>query len=136
MSARALIDGSTFRIIDLKSSSRFAERTVNHLILQNKSSACYWRQKQKEWKLSPNPNATTTMRKDIAKDMKLHELKPCPFCGGEAKLSGLYIIGKTNAWAVYCGNSPSNFTCGAQITSITSEEDAVQNWNRRANDES
>lgn len=59
-------------------------------------------------------------------------LKPCPFCGGEAKLSGVYEIMGTKAWAVYCGRSPQDFSCGAQITSIYSEEDAIKNWNRRA----
>lgn len=66
--------------------------------------------------------------------MKTTDLKPCPFCGGTARLSGAYTIQGTTAWAVYCGKKPSDFTCGAQITSIESEEKAIEAWNRRAND--
>lgn len=63
------------------------------------------------------------------------DLKPCPFCGGEAKLSGQYEIEGISAWAVYCGRSPSDFFCGAQVTSIASEEKAIEAWNRRASDD-
>jgi Lar family restriction alleviation protein len=63
------------------------------------------------------------------------DLKPCPFCGRKAKLAGSYTIDGVTAWAVYCGNTPSDFTCGAQITSIESEGKAVEAWNRRENDE-
>lgn len=66
--------------------------------------------------------------------MKTPELKPCPFCGGEAKLSGAYTIQGVQAWAVYCGKTPSDFFCGAQITSIASEKTAIAAWNRRADD--
>lgn len=63
-----------------------------------------------------------------------NELKPCPFCGGEAKLSGKYTIQGYSAWAVYCGKTPSDFFCGAQVTSIESEEKVIEAWNRRAGD--
>ena len=59
------------------------------------------------------------------------KLKPCPFCGGEAVLSGKYTIQGVDAWAVYCGITPNDFFCGAQVTSIESEEEAIRNWNRR-----
>ena len=58
-------------------------------------------------------------------------LRNCPFCGGEAVLSGKYTIQGVNAWAVYCGITPNDFFCGAQVTSIESEEEAIRNWNRR-----
>lgn len=67
--------------------------------------------------------------------METLDLKPCPFCGGEAKLSGAYTIEGVTAWAVYCGKTPSDFSCGAQITSIESEEKAIESWNRRVKDE-
>ena len=62
------------------------------------------------------------------------ELKPCPFCGNEAKLSGKYGIGKVDCWAVYCGKTAADFACGAQVTSIISEEAAIAAWNRRYGD--
>ena len=40
------------------------------------------------------------------------KLKPCPFCGGEAVLSGKYTIQGVDAWAVYCGITPNDFFCG------------------------
>lgn len=66
--------------------------------------------------------------------MKTPELKPCPFCGSKPKLAGAYTIEGVTAWAVYCGKTPSDFFCGAQITSIESEEKAVEAWNRRVTD--
>ena len=50
------------------------------------------------------------------------ELKPCPFCGGEAVTSnwGLY-----RAWCV---------KCKAQTEDCLRECDAIEAWNRRAED--
>lgn len=55
-----------------------------------------------------------------------NELKPCPFCGGEAKI-GKISIDKT--YYVQCGNGycdvlPSTYT-------YTTEEQAIEHWNRR-----
>lgn len=60
-----------------------------------------------------------------------NKLFSCPFCGGKAMLTGKYTIGDIDAWAVYCGATPNDFSCGAQITSIKSEKDAIRQWNRR-----
>lgn len=55
------------------------------------------------------------------------KLKPCPFCGGKA-------FGPTDAWPhmVYC------IQCGARVKGFKFAEDgeseAVEKWNRRAND--
>lgn len=62
------------------------------------------------------------------------DLKPCPFCGGKAKLSK-YHVGGITAWAVYCEKSSQDLSCCAQMTSIKSEEDAINAWNRREADD-
>lgn len=55
-------------------------------------------------------------------------LKPCPFCGGQAVLEEL-------GWPhhVYCTE------CGAKVTSCKFEKDgeleAIEKWNRRADDD-
>jgi Lar family restriction alleviation protein len=54
------------------------------------------------------------------------ELKPCPFCGGEAKLISEYA----NAHYVECKN------CWASVwRSCPTHEEAIEVWNRRANDD-
>ena len=56
------------------------------------------------------------------------ELKPCPFCGGEAILEHM-------GWPhhVFCPD------CGAKVTSVKVAEDgekeACDKWNRRVSDE-
>lgn len=75
--------------------------------------------KSKNWRLS---------------NVKTHDLKPCPFCGGKAELKA-YLIGGIKAWAVHCKKAKQDLSCCAQMTSIKSEEDAINAWNRRVNDE-
>ena len=56
--------------------------------------------------------------------MKMADLKPCPFCGGEA-------VGPTDAWPhmINC------IQCGACVKGFNFAEDgkreAVEKWNRR-----
>ena len=64
-----------------------------------------------------------------------NKMFPCPFCGVKGMLSGKYTIEGIDAWAVYCGATPNDFSCGAQITSIKSEEDAIRKWNRRVDND-
>jgi len=51
----------------------------------------------------------------------MSELKPCPFCGGEATV-------KWNGFTVY---SVGCFMCGADVQSINCREDAIVAWNTR-----
>lgn len=51
------------------------------------------------------------------------ELLPCPFCGGEARTH--YVKGY-ELWEVSCGQ------CGVELSSYLSEADAINAWNRRA----
>lgn len=63
----------------------------------------------------------------------MEKLKPCPFCGGEAKLQEK-IIAKGAWWSVVCLNEK----CGAHIFFYWAEwnkETNVKRWNRRAKDE-
>ena len=52
----------------------------------------------------------------------MEKLKPCPFCGGEAKIMKMGYP----HW-VYC------LECGAKVHGgTTSEKDSIKAWNRRA----
>lgn len=52
------------------------------------------------------------------------ELKPCPFCGGEARLTVYFGLLDGAPFEVSCQE------CGARITDFEREE-AVAAWNRR-----
>ena len=61
----------------------------------------------------------------IEEKYKTQEIKPCPFCGGEAKCYNL----STN-------NDPAHYTitcteCWASIPAGDSEEETTNRWNRR-----
>lgn len=52
----------------------------------------------------------------------MEKLKPCPFCGGEAKIMKMGYP----HW-IYC------LECGAKVHGgTTSEKDSIKAWNRRA----
>lgn len=53
-------------------------------------------------------------------------LKPCPFCGSEAKLNK----GKTVFWC-----SCENAACACEIGAYLKKEEAIKAWNRRVNHE-
>lgn len=56
------------------------------------------------------------------------ELKPCPFCGGKAKSRVDYKKEtETYEWIVEC------IICSARTGFRKELEDAVEAWNRRAN---
>ena len=57
------------------------------------------------------------------------ELKPCPFCDGEAVLEEAYISRTLQAYKVYC----KNYSClGYYINqSFNSKDKAIAAWNKR-----
>lgn len=56
---------------------------------------------------------------------RMSELKPCPFCGGEAHTY------KNNLWHVACENAHNS--CVTMSAFIT-EAEAIEAWNSRADD--
>ena len=65
------------------------------------------------------------LKKIAEMEMSDEELKPCPFCGGEAKLENMGF-----PHHVYCTN------CGARVTGRgfgeDGEADAIRKWNQRS----
>ena len=58
--------------------------------------------------------------------MKDVELKPCPFCGADARVNRVPYNGRTHYY-VECSNG-----CVEQIFPFMTEEEAIEEWNRRA----
>lgn len=58
------------------------------------------------------------------------KLKPCPFCGGEAKLHEAYDIeGNHAVWRILCTE------CNMVTAYYNTPDCVVDAWNRRSNDE-
>ena len=53
------------------------------------------------------------------------KLKPCPFCGGEARR----YFGNTDCHGVVCKK------CGAKVFGYASQASATRVWNRRADND-
>lgn len=66
------------------------------------------------------------------------ELKPCPFCGGEARLGKTHpgpapdgdARYGTTVWGVYC---PNEECCVVSTDWRSTETEAIEAWNRRTN---
>ncbi len=58
-----------------------------------------------------------------------NELKPCPFCGGEAEL---YITKHIPSGFEYTPRCKNKSCCGRQTKKYLVKETAVAMWNRRA----
>lgn len=54
------------------------------------------------------------------------ELKPCPFCGGEARLW------HPKEYDITLGSVKCN-SCGASTESFTDDDSAIEAWNKRPN---
>jgi hypothetical protein len=66
--------------------------------------------------------------KDAA--VELHELLPCPFCGGEVELE--QTIDRRKWWGVVCRNTINvGGSCAVQIAPSASKEAAISRWNMR-----
>lgn len=61
------------------------------------------------------------------------ELKPCPFCGGDAKMKEVTYGNNCSAYVVWCGNG----NCGVQPSTryFRVRKEAVEAWNRRAHEQ-
>lgn len=60
----------------------------------------------------------------------MEELKPCPFCGS-------YAIASYNSYyehQVYCSNEKCFMSRIIQTDGFTTEKEAAEAWNRRANE--
>lgn len=71
----------------------------------------------------------------------MSELKPCPFCGGEAEVkSHYYESDDLTLWQVRCKarwyDVVEKRECYAadSFVSFRTETEAIEAWNRRAND--
>lgn len=61
------------------------------------------------------------------------ELKPCPFCGGDAKLMEMrYGDGRYSVFGVFCQNDSGAVQHGHFIDNYATEAEAVDAWNTRA----
>lgn len=58
----------------------------------------------------------------------MNELKPCPFCGGEARIRDFTMVDLEPEIDVFCIN------CGAQTFVYETKDDAIEAWNRRVED--
>lgn len=59
------------------------------------------------------------------------ELKPCPFCGGDAKIKCGEIVNRYNT-AVYRHYHVECMSCGVDTRYFDTEADAIEAWNLRA----
>ena len=58
------------------------------------------------------------------------ELKPCPFCGSVGKVEHKKALG---TWIIQCSNNqcPASYMIGWDYDT---QNEAIEAWNRRAND--
>lgn len=61
-----------------------------------------------------------------------NKLKPCPFCGGKAKLRETTYGNNCDAYVVWCGNRDCEVSPTTKYRRWRKE--AIEAWNRRAED--
>jgi Lar family restriction alleviation protein len=61
--------------------------------------------------------------------MELKELKPCPFCGGEAELVDIQAFAWCDTYYFVCCTNPD---CEERTPRCECKSDAILAWNRRA----
>ena len=66
-----------------------------------------------------------------------HDLKPCPFCGGEAEHDSLHYTGGTSVLTIDCGHAVycldmDCIGCPSFSRIYDTEEEAITAWNTRA----
>ena len=61
---------------------------------------------------------------------RMSELKPCPFCGGEAELVEHEVVGYQTDFYVECVTSECIMCMGGLC--YPTENEAIEAWNRRA----
>ena len=54
------------------------------------------------------------------------ELKPCPFCGGEARFKGEHFVGEPSRYWIECHECPASMEAGDDM------EKTIEAWNTRA----
>ena len=57
------------------------------------------------------------------------ELKPCPFCGGEAFAANFEYATAEGYWKMWAVECPK---CGCQSGEFDTKGEAIEAWNRRA----
>ena len=67
------------------------------------------------------------------------DLKPCPFCGRTDKLVFYETVQefddcKIHQYTIYCDASGDKTGCGASCGYQRTKEEAIEAWNRRADD--
>jgi Lar family restriction alleviation protein len=62
----------------------------------------------------------------------MEKLKECPFCGGEAKLSGRNNISSVYVYCVKCGADPYIVAIAANYCA---NDKAIELWNKRIEDD-
>ena len=66
--------------------------------------------------------------------MRKTEIKPCPFCGGEAELThGTLFDGEARWFDVICKNTRCRGF--SLVCNNHTEDEAIEAWNKRADDE-
>ena len=69
----------------------------------------------------------------------IEKLKPCPFCGGEARVTDVIpprLYTKDVAYCVYCSSCDLLFGFDMDYGGeFATEAEAIEAWNRRSNNE-